>query len=76
MASYKALPYHLARLIEVLFCIETTKANTGEPKDLSQHVFSRAAQINSEGIGVAEPHANTNTSLSSDDKGMVNKVQY
>ncbi len=67
--------YHLARLIEVLFCIETTKAILENPKTLSQHVFSRAAQINSEGIGVAEaPRGTLIHHYQVDDQGMVNKV--
>jgi NAD-reducing hydrogenase large subunit len=46
--------YHYARLVEVLFCIETTKKLLDDPEILSERVTSKAFVNNYEGIGVAE----------------------
>jgi NAD-reducing hydrogenase large subunit len=46
--------YHYARLIEVLFCIETAKNLLEGPEILSERVTSKAFVNNYEGIGVAE----------------------
>jgi NAD-reducing hydrogenase large subunit len=46
--------YHYARLIEMLFCIETAKALLDDPEIVAEHVISRAMVNNYEGIGVAE----------------------
>jgi NAD-reducing hydrogenase large subunit len=46
--------YHYARLVEVLFCLETAKSLLNNPQILSEHVASRAMVNNYEGVGVAE----------------------
>jgi NAD-reducing hydrogenase large subunit len=46
--------YHYARLIEVLFCIETAQTLLKNPEILSEHVTSKAMVNNYEGVGVAE----------------------
>ena len=46
--------YHYARLIELLFCVETAKALLEDPEILSEHVTSKALVNNYEGVGVAE----------------------
>ncbi len=46
--------YHYARLIELLFCLETAKRLLEDPEILSEHVASKALVNNFEGIGVAE----------------------
>jgi NAD-reducing hydrogenase large subunit len=46
--------YHYARLIEVLFCIETAKDLLENPDILSERVQAKAFVNNYEGIGVAE----------------------
>ena len=46
--------YHTARLIEVLFCIETAKQLLDDPEILSKHVSSKVQANNFEGVGVAE----------------------
>jgi NAD-reducing hydrogenase large subunit len=46
--------YHYARLIEILFCIETAKNLLQNPEILSDHVASHATMNNYEGVGVAE----------------------
>ncbi len=46
--------YHYARLIEMLFCIETAKTLLHDPEILSEHVTSKALVNNYEGVGVAE----------------------
>ena len=46
--------YHYARLIELLFCIETAKNLLEDPEILSEHVTSKALVNNYEGVGVAE----------------------
>jgi NAD-reducing hydrogenase large subunit len=46
--------YHYARLVEVLFCIESAKKLLEDPEILSERVTSKAFVNNYEGIGVAE----------------------
>ena len=46
--------YHYARLIELLFCLETAKKLLEDPEILSEHVTSKALVNNYEGVGVAE----------------------
>jgi len=46
--------YHYARLVEVLFCIETARKLLEDPEILSERVTSKAFVNNYEGIGVAE----------------------
>ena len=46
--------YHYARLIELLFCVETAKKLLEDPEILSEHVTSKAIVNNYEGVGVAE----------------------
>jgi NAD-reducing hydrogenase large subunit len=46
--------YHYARLIEVLFCIETAKRLLDDPEIQSEHVTSKVLFNNYEGVGVAE----------------------
>ena len=46
--------YHYARLIELLFCLETAKKLLEDSEILSEHVTSKALVNNYEGVGVAE----------------------
>ena len=46
--------YHYARLVELLFCVETAKNLLDDPEILSEHVTSKAMVNNYEGVGVAE----------------------
>ncbi len=46
--------YHYARLIEILFCLETAKNLLEDPEILSEHVTSKALVNDYEGVGVAE----------------------
>jgi NAD-reducing hydrogenase large subunit len=46
--------YHYARLVETLFCIESTKTILEDPEICSEHVWSKASVNSSEGVGVAE----------------------
>jgi NAD-reducing hydrogenase large subunit len=46
--------YHYARLIELLFCLETARKLLEDPEILSEHVTSKALVNNYEGVGVAE----------------------
>jgi len=46
--------YHYARLIEIIFCLETAKNLLQDPEILSEHVTSKALVNNYEGVGVAE----------------------
>ena len=46
--------YHYARLIELLFCVETAKKLLNDPEILSEHVTSKAMVNNYEGVGFAE----------------------
>jgi NAD-reducing hydrogenase large subunit len=67
--------YHYARLIEALFCIETTKALLDDPEILSEHVCTKAYVNNSEGVGVAEaPRGTLIHHYQVDPQGMITKV--
>ncbi|MBK5133412.1 Ni/Fe hydrogenase subunit alpha [Candidatus Bathyarchaeota archaeon] len=46
--------YHQARLVELLFCIETAKNLLEDPEIYSEHVRAKASVNNKEGIGVVE----------------------
>lgn len=46
--------YHYARLIELLFCVETAKKLLKNPEILSDHVGVKALVNHYEGVGVAE----------------------
>ena len=46
--------YHYARLVELLFCVETASKLLHDPEILSEHVMSKAMVNNYEGVGVAE----------------------
>ncbi len=46
--------YHYARLVELLFCVETAQNLLDDPEILSEHVTSKAMVNNYEGVGVAE----------------------
>ncbi len=67
--------YHYARLIETLFCIETTKAILEDPEILAERVCSKAYVNNSEGVGVAEaPRGTLIHHYQVDKQGMITKV--
>jgi NAD-reducing hydrogenase large subunit len=46
--------YHYARLVEILFCIESAKDILEDPEVLSENVCARAFVNRSEGVGIAE----------------------
>jgi NAD-reducing hydrogenase large subunit len=46
--------YHFARLVEILYCLESIDRLLDEPDILSEHVRAHAIPNNSEGIGVSE----------------------
>jgi NAD-reducing hydrogenase large subunit len=67
--------YHYARLIEVLFCIETAKNLLEDPEILSERVTSKAFVNNYEGIGVAEaPRGTLMHHYKVDPQGMIKWV--
>lgn len=64
--------YHTARLIEILFCIETAKQLLEDPDILSKHVTSQALVNNFEGVGVAEaPRGTLIHHYKVDEQGMI-----
>ena len=64
--------YHTARLIEILFCIETAKQLLEDPEILSKHVTSQALINNYEGVGVAEaPRGTLIHHYKVDEQGMI-----
>lgn len=64
--------YHTARLIEILFCIETAKQLLEDPQILSKHVTSQAIVNNYEGVGVAEaPRGTLIHHYKVDEQGMI-----
>jgi NAD-reducing hydrogenase large subunit len=46
--------YHYARLIEILFCVETARKLLEDPDILGERVMPKAMVTNFEGVGVAE----------------------
>jgi NAD-reducing hydrogenase large subunit len=64
--------YHYARLIELLFSIETAKILLHDPEILSEHITSKALVNNYEGIGVAEaPRGSLIHHYKVDSQGMI-----
>jgi NAD-reducing hydrogenase large subunit len=64
--------YHYARLIEILFCIETAKKLLSDPEIQSERVSSKALMNNYEGVGVAEaPRGTLIHHYKVDDQGMI-----
>ena len=64
--------YHYARLIELLFCLETAKKLLEDPEILSEHVTSKALVNNYEGVGIAEaPRGTLIHHYKVDEQGMI-----
>jgi NAD-reducing hydrogenase large subunit len=64
--------YHTARLIEILFCVETAKQLLEDPEILFKHVTSQALVNNYEGVGVAEaPRGTLIHHYKVDEQGMI-----
>lgn len=64
--------YHTARLIEILFCIETAKQLLEDPEILSKHVTTNVQVNNYEGVGVAEaPRGTLIHHYKVDEQGMI-----
>jgi len=64
--------YHTARLIEILYCIETVKQLLEDPQILSKHVTSNVQVNNFEGVGVAEaPRGTLIHHYKVDEEGMI-----
>jgi len=64
--------YHYARLVELLFCVETAKNLLDDPEILSEHVTSKAMVNNYEGVGVAEaPRGTLIHHYKVDEQGMI-----
>ena len=64
--------YHTARLIEVLYCIETAKKLLEDPDIQSEHVTSKVLLNNYEGVGVAEaPRGTLIHHYKVDEQGMI-----
>lgn len=67
--------YHQARLIELLFCLETMAALLGDPEILDTHVRSHARTNNRVGIGIVEaPRGVLFHEYHVDDNGLLNYV--
>lgn len=67
--------YHYARLVETLFCLESTKAILEDPEICSEHVCSKASVNRGEGIGVAEaPRGTLIHHYKVDNEGLVTNV--
>lgn len=67
--------YHLARLIEMLHCVERIEEITADPELLGTHVRARAGQNRSEGIGSCEaPRGTLSHHYEVDDNGLVRKA--
>src|SRR4030042_2268708 len=68
-------PYHYARLVETLFCIETAKALLEDSAILSEWVTSKASLNTFEGVGVAEaPRGTLIHHYTVDPNGLINWV--
>jgi NAD-reducing hydrogenase large subunit len=67
--------YHQARLIELLFCLETMAVLLADPELLASHVRSHARTNNRVGIGVVEaPRGVLFHEYRVDDQGLLNYV--
>ena len=67
--------YHQARLIELLFCLETMAALLDDPEILDTHVRSHARTNNRVGIGIVEaPRGVLFHEYHVDDNGLLNYV--
>jgi NAD-reducing hydrogenase large subunit len=72
---HSAFHYHYARLVEILFCIETAKFLLEDAALLSEWVSSKASVNTFEGIGVAEaPRGTLIHHYTVDPSGMINWV--
>ena len=72
---HSAFHYHYARLVELLFCIETAKTLLEDPEILSEWVTSKASVNTFEGVGVAEaPRGTLIHHYTIDTHGMINWV--
>jgi len=66
--------YHLARLIEMLHCVERIEEITSDPALLGEHVRARAGQNRNEGVGSCEaPRGTLFHHYVVDDQGLVRK---
>jgi NAD-reducing hydrogenase large subunit len=64
--------YHYARLVEIIFCIETTKQLLENPEILKENVATKPAVSNFEGVGVAEaPRGTLIHHYKVDEQGMI-----
>lgn len=67
--------YHQARLIEILFCLETMEQLLKDPELLDRHVRSHARTNNRQGVGVVEaPRGLLFHEYRVDDNGLLNYV--
>lgn len=67
--------YHYARLIEILFCLESIEKLLGDPELTDRHVRSHARTNNRIGIGVVEaPRGLLFHEYHVDDNGLLTKV--
>jgi NAD-reducing hydrogenase large subunit len=67
--------YHLARLIEMLHCVERIEEITSYPELLGEHVRAKAGQNRNEGIGSCEaPRGTLFHHYEVDDQGLVRKA--
>jgi NAD-reducing hydrogenase large subunit len=72
---HSAFHYHYARLIEALFCIETTERLLDDQAIISEWVSSKASVNTFEGVGVAEaPRGTLIHHYIVDPSGMINWV--
>ncbi len=74
-AVCQSFHYHLARLIEMLHCVERIEEIAADPRLLDEHVRARAGQNRNEGVGASEaPRGTLFHHYQADDDGLIRKA--
>ena len=74
-AVCQSFHYHLARLIEMLHCVERIEEIAAEPKLVDTHVRAKAGQNRNEGVGASEaPRGTLFHRYVADDNGLIQKA--
>jgi NAD-reducing hydrogenase large subunit len=74
-AVCQSFHYHLARLIEMLHCVERIEEIAAEPKLVDKHVQAKAGQNRNQGVGASEaPRGTLFHHYVADDNGLIQKA--
>jgi len=74
-AVCQSFHYHLARLVEMLHCVERIEEIASDPKLLEGHVQAKAGQNHNQGVGASEaPRGTLFHHYTADDNGLIQKA--